>query len=144
MMGKLGFDIVVDHLKEKDLKFAQEAVKNYNAVKHIIWKGDQHRLSHPKKDDVAAMLFVSKDKNSGLLCNYLVNSRYGAGSKFPIKLEGLNPDKKYKLTETNLYPETTSKIDESKVYSGDFLMTVGFNPQVNKDRASVILKIEAQ
>ncbi|WAC39796.1 alpha-galactosidase [Pedobacter sp. SL55] len=144
MMGKLGFDIVIDHLKENDLKFAQQSVKNYDAVKHIIWKGDQYRLSHPKKDDVAAMLFVSKDKASALLCNYLVNNRYGAGSKFPVKLEGLDPNKKYKLTETNLYPETKSATDESKVYSGDFLMKVGFNPQVNKDRASVILKIEAQ
>ncbi|RZL46245.1 MAG: alpha-galactosidase [Pedobacter sp.] len=144
MMGKLGFDIVVDHLAEKDLKFVQQSVKNYDAVKHIIWKGDQYRLSHPKKDDVAAMLFVSKDKNSALLCNYLVNNRYGSGSKFPVKLEGLDPDKKYKLSETNLYPEAKSAIDESKVYSGDFLMKVGFNAQVNKDRASVILKIEAQ
>ncbi len=39
MMGKLGFDIVVSHLNEKDLAFCQQAIKEYNAFKHLVYQG---------------------------------------------------------------------------------------------------------
>jgi len=61
----------------------------------------------------------------------------------PIHLKGLEVSKKYKLTELNLYPETKTIIDENKIYSGDFLMNIGFNPEVNARRTSVVLKIQA-
>ena len=73
--------------------------------------------------------------------NYLVNNRFGKGSFLPVKLKGLQADKKYSLKEINLYPGTKSAMAESAVYSGDFLMTVGFNPVVNAGRTSVIVEI---
>ncbi|HYX10322.1 MAG TPA: alpha-galactosidase [Bacteroidales bacterium] len=142
MMGKLGFDIVVDKLNEKDLKFCQNAVKNYDSVKDIIWHGDQYRLSNPFTNDVAAVMYLNKEKSSGVIFNYLVNNRYGAGSKLPIKLTGLNPAKKYRIREINLYPGTKSSLVMNKSYSGDFLMKVGYNPDVLAWRSSVVLKIE--
>jgi alpha-galactosidase len=60
----------------------------------------------------------------------------------PIRLKGLDAGKKYRLTEINLYPGTKTANDESKIYSGDFLMTVGYNPLVNATRTSVVLRIE--
>lgn len=142
MMGKLGFDIVVSHLKENDLKYCQEAIKTYNAVKPIIWQGDQYRLANPKEGSVAAMLYVDADQSAAVMFNYLVNNRYDEGSKLPIKLKGLNTAKKYKIKEVNLYPGTNTSIDESKTYSGDFLMKIGFNPILNSGRTSVVLQIE--
>ncbi len=41
----------------------------------------------------------------------------------------------------NLYPGVSSTLKAANVYSGDFLMTGGFNPGVNLKRASVILEI---
>ncbi|WP_448634371.1 alpha-galactosidase [Pedobacter panaciterrae] len=142
MMGKLGFDIVVSHLKENDLKYCQDAIKTYNEIKHIIWQGNQYRLSNPKESSVASMLYMDENKSSGVIFNYLVNYRYGVNSSLPILLKGLDAAKKYKIEEINLYPGTTSTIKGGKSYTGDFLMKVGFNPDVNSSRASVILKIE--
>ncbi|EDM38577.1 alpha-galactosidase (melibiase) [Pedobacter sp. BAL39] len=142
MMGKLGFDIVVSHLAEKDLKFCQDAIQVYNGLKTIVWQGDQYRLSNPRSSDVASMLYMNAEKSSGVIFNYLVNNRYGTGSKLPIRMNGLDAGKKYRITEINLYPGTSSTIDGNKTYSGDFLMQVGFNPDVNSGRASVLLKIE--
>jgi alpha-galactosidase len=142
MMGKLGFDIVVSHLKDNDLKYCQDAITTYNGIKSIIWQGDQYRLSNPKESSVASMLYIDESKSSGVIFNYLVNYRYGVNSSLPILLKGLDAAKKYKIEEINLYPGTTSSIDKNKVYTGDFLMKIGFNPDVNSSRASVILKIE--
>lgn len=143
MMGKLGFDIVLSKLSENDLKYCQDAIKTYNSLKPIIWQGDQYRLANPREGSVASMLYMNEGKSSGVIFNYLVNNRYGEGSKFPVLLKGLDPLKKYTIREVNLYPGTNSTIDASKVYTGDFLMKVGFNPDVNAGRTSVVLTIEA-
>jgi alpha-galactosidase len=142
MMGKLGFDIVVSKLSQPDLQYAQQAVKTYDAVKSIIWHGNQYRLADPREGSVASMLYLDEKQSAGVIFNYLVNNRYGEGSKLPIRLKGLKAGAKYKIREVNLYPGTRSVINSDKVYSGDFLMKVGFNPQVNTRRSSVVLQID--
>lgn len=142
MMGKMGFDIVVHELPESDLEFCQEAIQNYNELKSVIWHGDLYRLSDPKENDVASLMYVEEGQSSAIVFNYLVNNRYDAGSKLPIRFKGLDPSKNYKIKEINLYPGTKTSIDSDAVYSGDFLMKVGFNPEINSGRKSVVLVIE--
>jgi len=142
MMGKLGFDIEIGKLSANDLQFCQNAIKNYNSFKQIIWQGDQYRLSNPGENPIAAILYMNEGKSSGILFSYLVNYRYDVKSKTPIHLKGLDTRKMYRLKEINLYPGTKSTIDENKIYSGDFLMTIGFNPEINSSRTSVLLKID--
>ena len=141
MMGKLGFDIVVSKLSTNDLLFCQNAIKNYDVLKQTIWQGNQYRLSNPRESSTASMLYLNEAKTSGVIFNYLVNSRYGEGSKLPILLKGLDVDKKYSIKEINLYPGTTSTIDAGKIYTGEFLMHIGFNPDVRAERTSVVLEL---
>jgi alpha-galactosidase len=142
MMGKLGFDIVVHELSEKDLQFSKAAVKEYNNVKDIIWYGDLYRLVDPRKNSTASLMYVDEKKERAVVFNYLVNNRYDEGSVFPVIFQGLDPNKKYTVKEINVYEGTKSPISEQEVYSGDFLMKGGFNPQVRKGRESVVLKVE--
>ncbi|WP_240049247.1 alpha-galactosidase [Mucilaginibacter psychrotolerans] len=141
MMGRLGFDIVIGKLNPSDLLFCQNSVKTYNSLKPIVWQGDQYRLADPGKSSIASVMYVDSTKASAVVFNYLVNYRYGAESK-PILLKGLDPQKQYRVTETNLYPGTKSALDVQTVYSGDFLMTVGFDPIVNANRRSVVLELK--
>jgi len=143
MMGKLGFDIVVSELKENDLKFCQDAVSTYNTLKNVIWQGDQYRLVNPHEQNMASLMYVDSTKSTAVMFNYLVNYRYGESSKTPIRLKGLDPAKKYRIQEINIYPGTKSPVQSEKLFSGDFLMNIGFNPEVNTTRTSVILKITA-
>ncbi len=142
MMGKLGFDIEAGKLSAADLLFCQQAIKNYNGLKEIIWHGDQFRLAGPRDHAVASLMYMNDTKTSGVMFNYLVNNRYDEKSRTPVLLKGLDPSKKYLLTETNLYPGTQSMIHVPSVYSGNFLMTVGFNPVVNAGRTSVVIQID--
>ena len=71
---------------------------------------------------------------------YLVNSRYESGTKNPIKLKGLNTNARYKVEEINVYPGKKSVV-ETTIFSGDFLMKVGVNPNVNTSNTSVVLKL---
>ena len=142
MMGKPGFDIVVSKLSENDLKYCQQALHDFDSYKNIVWQGNQYRLSAPTTSDVASIMYLDTNQSSGIIFNYLVNNRYGAGSKFPIKLKGLEATKQYKLQELNLYPGTTSSIDANKMYSGEYLMKIGMNPDVNSGRTSVVLQLK--
>jgi len=140
MMGKLGFDIVISKLKPDELAFCQQAVKTYKQFSKAIWHGDQYRLQDPRDNDVASIMYVDTLKGSAIMFNYLVNTRYGAGTNLPIRLKGLDPDKIYTISEVNLYPGTKSTVPNT-TYTGKFLMTVGINPDVREGRESVLIGV---
>jgi alpha-galactosidase len=142
MMGKLGFDIVVNKLSPGDLEFCKNAVRTYDYLKPLIWQGQQYRLSDPRESSVASVMYIDSTKTSAVMFNYLVNYRYDQGLKKPIRLKGLDPAKRYKLTEVNPYPGKSSGIGSQNVYSGDFLMKIGFDPNVDADHSSVIVTIQ--
>jgi len=142
MMGKMGYDIVVDKLDEKELLFSQNALKNYSNLKETIWKGDLYRLINPFGNQMAAVEYVKKDKSKAVIFNYLIENRFDMNSLIPdIKLKGLDPEKKYSIKEINVFPGTKSSIDEKMEYSGDYLMKIGINPAINHQRTSVVLEI---
>ena len=143
-MGKLGFDIRANDLSEQDMRFAQQTVQNYNDFKEIIWHGEMYRLANPYENDLASLMYVNEQKTESVMFNYLTNWRYLAETSLrPILLQGLDKGKIYRLTEINLYDGASTPVDHQKVYSGEYLMNVGFNPSVNSNRTSVVIKIES-
>lgn len=142
MMGKLGFDIVVSNLSATGLAFAQTAVAVYKSFSDVIWHGDQYRLVDPWKNNIASLMYVNNTKSHAIVFNYLTAQRFMfTATPLPVKLKGLDANKHYTVKETNLYPGTRSPFHDTEVFSGDYLMTVGFNPLVNASRTSVILEV---
>ena len=142
MMGKMGYDIVVSKLDEKELLFSQNTLKNYSNLKETIWHGDMYRLINPFENQMASVQFVNNKKDKAVMFNYLTDNRYDLNSLLAnIKLKGLDATKKYKIKEINIYPGTKSSINGETVYSGEYLMTIGFNPNVSSRRTSVVIEI---
>lgn len=141
-MGKLGFDIVASHLSKDDLSFCQQAIKNYNGFKDVVWHGTQYRLASPYQNPFAAFEYVSDDKSRAIIFSCMHSTRVmQTGSERPLQLYGLDAAKHYQVKETNLYPGVKSTIDGEKIYSGDFLMKTGINPDLNGRRMSVVLEV---
>lgn len=141
-MGKLGFDIVVSKLSPNDLAFCQQALKNYDGFKEVVWHGDQYRLASPYQTPVASFAYVSDDKARAIMFTYLhANRVMETATRRPIKLAGLEANANYRVSEINLYPGRKSTLEEGKQYSGSFLMNVGLNPDVNSRRTSVVLQL---
>ena len=141
-MGKLGFDIVASKLNPEDKTFCKQAISNYNSFKDIVWHGDMYRLVNPHENNIAALMYVNPTKTKAVVFNYLVNNRFNiTATERPVVLNGLDPKKKYTVKEINLFPGTTSPIASDKVYTGDFLMKAGINPNVSLKRTSVVLEI---
>lgn len=141
-MGKLGFDIVVGHLTPAELQFAQQAVINYNMYKPVVYYGDQYRLASPYTNPFASLMYANEAKTAAVMFNYLHSNRFMEKmTRKPIPLKGLDPQKKYRIKELNLYPGTTTTLDEKQVYTGDYLMTIGINPDIHPGRTSVVIYI---
>lgn len=141
-MGKLGFDIVASKLSPTDKQFARQAVQAYHGFKDVVWHGDQYRLASPYERDLAAFLYVAPDKRRAIMFNYLTNTRFSlTATQRPVVLAGLNPAKRYRVRELNLYPGTKPVLPEDQLYSGDFLMKAGLNPHVTLTRTSVVLEV---
>lgn len=144
MMGKLGFDIVVDKLSENDKEFTKQSLQTYKSISPLVWHGDLYRLVSPWENNFASLMFTDPDKLHGVVFYFYTGHRYlPAGSTFPVKLKGLDAKRQYSVTEINLYPETNVGINLRNTYSGEYLMTIGVNPKLNTTRTSVLLKIEA-
>jgi alpha-galactosidase len=127
MMGKMGYDIRVKNLTEQEIKFSNQAVKTYKGISDVIWFGDLYRLVSPYEENRAVLMYADQSKNRAVLFNYLLNFRRKEYMG-KVLLKGLDPVKRYKITEINLMPDTKSTHpDDGKVYSGDYLMSVGIN-----------------
>ena len=143
MMCKLGFDISISSLTPDEQTFCQEAVKNFKRLSPIILQGDLYRLVSPYKTNHAAVMHVGKDQQQAILYAYDLYPRFGE-SLIPVKLQGLDPTKNYKIEEINLMPRRRSSLKaQGKTYSGDYLMKVGIEVFTTNKTHSRILEITA-
>jgi alpha-galactosidase len=104
MMGKMGYDIPVNELTEKELKFSQDAIVNYKRLSDVIWHGDLYRLASPYEGNRAVLMYVNSSRNKAVLFSYTLNSRYGESFN-KVRLQGLDPAKTYKIQEINISNE---------------------------------------
>lgn len=142
MMGKLGFDIVVDKLSADDKQFAKSALSTYREISGLVWHGDLYRLSDPSVNNIASLMFVGAKKDSAVVFSYLTQRRYAPGvNAEPIKLSGLDAGKQYEVKEINLYPGQSSPLAAPRIFSGESLMNAGINPLIDSRRTSVVLSV---
>lgn len=143
-MCKLGFDIRVTEMNEKELAFCQQAVKNFKRLEDVTLNGNLYRLVSPYEGNHAAVMYTNNDKQKAVLFAFDIHPRYGEQT-YSVRLNGLDADKMYKIEEINLMPGTKSSIEANgKTYSGDYLMKVGIPVFSAKENTSHVLEITAQ
>ena len=143
-MCKLGFDIGLKELSSDELAYCQQAVANWKRLQPAVMDGDQYRLVSPYETNHAAVEYVDKSKEKAVLFAYDLSPRFS--EKLPsVKLQGLDPDKKYLVQEINLMPGTESKFAQNKkVFTGDYLMKVGLDVFTYNHNTSMVVEIVAE
>ena len=143
-MCKLGFDIGLQDLTAEELEYCQQAVENWKRLQPAVMDGDQYRLVSPYETNHAAVEYVDKSKKMAVLFAYDLSPRFQEKLS-PVKLRGLDPDKKYLVKEINLMPGTESTFTQNnKVFTGDYLMKVGLNVFSWHHNTSTVLELTAQ
>lgn len=142
-MCKLGFDIGLKEMTPDELAYCRQAVANWKALQPAVMDGDLYRLESPYESNHAAVDYVSKDKNLAVLYAFDINPRFQE-KLLPVKLQGLDPDKRYKVEEINLMPGRRSTLARNgEVLSGDYLMKVGLDAFTSSRNTSRVVKLTA-
>lgn len=142
-MCKLGFDIDLKGLSDQELAYCQEAIKNWKRLQPAIMDGDQYRLVAPYNSNHAAVEYLDKSKTMGVLFAYNLPQR--AKEKIsPVKLQGLDPDRKYLVKEINLMPGTESTFARNgEILTGDYLMKIGIDVFAHQRNQSMVIELKA-
>ena len=118
-MCKLGFDLGLKELNADELTYCQNAVANWTRLKKVIL-------------------------DKAVLYTYDIHPRY-AEKLLPVKLQGLDPSKRYKVKEINLMPNKKSNLGANeKTYSGDYLMKIGINAFTTNQAFSRVIELTAE
>lgn len=126
-MCKLGFDLGLQELSADELLYCQTAVANWKRLQSVILDGSQYRLASPYESNHMAVNYVSTDHDKAVLFAYDLYPRYQE-KLLPVRLQGLDPMKRYQVKEINLMPGTQSTLTaDGKVLSGDYLMKIGLD-----------------
>lgn len=143
-MCKLGFDIGLKNLSSDELAYCQQAIKNWNRLKPAILDGDLFRLVSPYDGNHMAVATVAKNRQKAVLFAYDLHPRVGE-NVLPVKLAGLDADRKYRVTEINLMPNSGSSLPENgKSYTGDYLMKIGLQAFTAGDMQSKVIELTAE
>ena len=143
-MCKLGFDLGLKELNADEQTFCQNAVANWTRLKKVILDGDQYRLVSPYDGNHMSVMYAAPDKNKAVLYTYDIHPRFGE-KLLPIKLQGLDAKKMYKVKEINLMPNSKSNLAANeKTYSGDYLMKVGINAFTTNQAFSRVIELTAE
>ncbi|MDE6527454.1 MAG: alpha-galactosidase [Muribaculaceae bacterium] len=143
-MCKLGFDIGLQELSADELAYCQQAVSNWKRLRPAIMEGDQYRLVSPYQTNHAAVEYVDKSKDMAVLFAYNLAPRFQEKLS-PVRLQGLDPDKKYLVKEINLMPGSEPQFAQNgKVFTGDYLMKAGLDVFTWHHNTSSVIELSAQ
>ncbi len=140
MMARFGIELRPKNLEPKEKVELKRAVETYKSIRDVICDGDLYRLISPFEDkNHAANIYVTKDKSRAVA--FIFQHTFGSVYYRPyIKLDGLAPNKRYKVTEINT--KHTSTPIHGKVVSGDFLMNRGINAPFRDSFSSYVFEIK--
>lgn len=139
--GRLGLELQPKDLKGKEREFAENAIKTYKQIRPIVHHGDLYRLKNPYDGKGwASYQYVSKDKSKAVFFAYSLKY-HGRTTYFDTKLQGLDPDKNYKITELNSQG-WNNFYGNGQVFPGDYLMNAGISLNIGNPMESVVLLLE--
>lgn len=129
--GQFGFELDMSKMTEEEIELAKEQVKMYKELGKIFHRGDLYRIDDPCSSRFASMNFVSEDRNTVVLCRYVIATQPSCKYKY-TKLRGLDPDATYVERATG------------KEYSGSVLMNIGIFWNYRTDYESEILVFDVK
>ena len=123
--GQFGFELDLAKMSDEDIESAKELVKTYRELGPVFHRGDLYRIDSPENGKFTSMNFVSEDKQTVVLCRYVMKTSPSGVYKY-TKLGGLQADATY--------------IDRApgKEYSGSVLMNIGVQWAYGRDYESEI------
>ena len=141
MSGRFGMELQPKDLSEEEKEFARVAIENYKGIRDLVMEGDLYRIISPYEGKgLYALMYVSKEKTRAVVFDYCFEYQGRTGNSQLIKLRGLDPSKRYKLSELNV--KKSVFWGDNKIFSGEYLINEGINPKLEKMYQSALFILE--
>jgi alpha-galactosidase len=139
MSGALGADMDLRKLSAEERQTLAAGIAAYKQLRPLVSQGDLYRLESPYDGPRAALDFVSADRSRAVLFVYQLKAN-AAGQ--PVKLRGLETQRRYRLHETNLPAGAPCQFaNQDQVLDGATLMSEGVVPPAHKECDSSVIEL---
>ena len=142
MSGAFGVDMDLRKLASDERSSLAAGIALYkNEVCEVVEQGDLYRLESPYEKPRAALDFVSPDRARAVLFVYQLTNAPAT----PVKLCGLDPQRKYRVREVNLAGATgASPAASGKMIDGATLMCDGLQPSCHAEFDSAVFVLAGE
>ena len=112
----------------------------------IIQEGDQFRLVSPYSGNHAAVMYVTPGQDKAVLFAYDIYAQKYVERSYPIRLQGLDPQRSYRVVEINKMDSVPARpfVEDGKTFSGEYLMKIGLQAFSDFRESSRVIEITAQ
>ncbi len=139
MSGRLGMELQPKDMSADELAFSKKAIAAYKQIRPVVQSGDLYRLISPyDKQGIASLMYVTPEKKEAVFFAY--KTEHFRNQLIPkFRMAGLDPDKKYRLQEVNGLNDNFRQ--QNKIINGRFLMDQGLDVSLDKEYASVVIRL---
>ncbi|MBR1707182.1 MAG: alpha-galactosidase [Bacteroidales bacterium] len=140
--GRLGMELQPKRLTAEERALADRCIQSYKGYRDIVSGGDLYRLASPYEGPYDALMYVAEDRSRAVVFLYCTDyTNRDIGGK-PFRLQGLDPDRKYRVKELNV--DKSCWNGDGGTYSGAYLAAGGFNPVLYRTYESAVFLLEVQ
>ena len=140
--GRLGLELQPKNFSVRERALAERCIASYYNYRDLVFTGDLYRLASPYDGDYYALMYVSPDKTRAVVYTYCLKYQNRSGSRHSFRLDGLDPERKYKVTELNV--DRSCWWGDGQTFTGGFLQSGAFNPDLPQKYSSAVFYLEVQ
>ena len=141
MTGRMGFELHPKNLSAEELAFAKAAVADYKRIRPVVQQGDLYRLASPYENPFSSLMYVDDAKSHAVA--FALGLQEDGEHAVPFKLRGLDPARKYRVTEINRGKSLHLELPADAV-SGADLMAKGLPAKLSGKFDSCALELVAE
>lgn len=125
MSGRLGMEIQPKDMSEADKAFAKRAITAYKGIRPVVQFGDLYRLVSPyDHKGISSLMYVTPGKERAVFYAYKIS--HFLNMVIPnVRMAGLDPQKKYRITDLTAVKTDKPCALDGKIISGRMLMNEG-------------------
>ena len=146
MSARLGLELDPKKMSPEDLAFAKACVAAYKEIRPVVQQGELYRLVSPYGHSYASEMFATSDGRRAVVFVWGLNRGPCRDFVPPIRLEGLDAERRYVIREINLPDGAKGHSSATGAsVSGQALMAAGIPVYIGKgDYDSAVFVLDAQ
>lgn len=139
LSGALGIDRDLAKWTPAERQTVAAATRLYkDRLRDLVAQGDLYRLQSPYEQPQAALSYVAADRTHAVVFIY----RLGETTFPPVKLRGLDPEKRYRVREINLGATQKARLAlNGQLVDGATLMAEGFPAPLRRSLESAVIEL---